>query len=170
MSTAPHLEPWMRGPIEGVDPLTTPALYALQHAREDLAKWTEDLSAQQLWESVHGLAPVGFHLRHIAGSTDRLMTYLQDGSLTEEQLRRMKSEDNWQHGADRVALLAEVEASFGQAEAVIRALDPATLPEPRTIGRKKLPTTVAGLLQHIGEHIMRHVGEAIITAKLVRHS
>ncbi|MCX6624349.1 MAG: DinB family protein [Acidobacteria bacterium] len=168
--SANQLEPWMRGPVAGVHPLTTPALYALWHAREDLEKWTDGLTPQQLWTSLHGLAPVGFHIRHIAGSTGRLMTYLQGGSLSEEQLRHLKSEDDWNRGSDRQALLAEVETAFQQAEAAIRALDPATLPEPRTIGRKKLPTTVAGLLQHIGEHAMRHVGEAIITAKLAGHS
>jgi hypothetical protein len=164
------LEPWMRGPIEGVDPLTAPALYALRHAREDLEKWTAGFTPAQLWASVHGLAPVGFHIRHIAGSTDRLMTYLEGATLSEEQLRRLKSEDDWNQGTDRQSLLSELEAVFQRSDAVIRALDPATLSEPRAIGRKKLPTTVIGLLQHIGEHAMRHVGEAIITAKLVHHS
>lgn len=170
MSANPQLEPWMRGPVEGVDPLTCPALYAIQHVREDIAKWTEGLTAAQLWTSVQGLAPVGFHVRHIAGSTDRLLTYLQGGSLSEDQMRHLKSEDDWSLGSDRATLLAELEEALGKAEAVVRALDPSTLAEPRAIGRKKLPTTVAGLLQHVGEHAMRHVGEAIITAKVVRHS
>ena len=30
-------EPWMRGPIPGVDPLLAPILYSFQMAREDLA-------------------------------------------------------------------------------------------------------------------------------------
>ena len=50
----------------------------------------------------------------------------------------------------------------------IRAIDPGTLAEPREVGRRQLPTTVAGLLTHIAEHTARHVGEAIITAKVIR--
>ena len=40
--------------------------------------------------------------------------------------------------------------------------------EPREIGRKKLPTTVIGLLTHIAEHTQRHVGQAISASKLAR--
>jgi hypothetical protein len=39
---------------------------------------------------------------------------------------------------------------------------------PRTIGRKKLPTTVLGLMVHIAEHTQRHLGQAITIAKAVR--
>jgi uncharacterized damage-inducible protein DinB len=56
--------------------------------------------------------------------------------------------------------------AFGDAEAVIRAIDPATHGDARTVGRKRLPTTVIGLLTHIAEHTQRHVGQAIVTAKL----
>jgi hypothetical protein len=33
------------------------------------------------------------------------------------------------------------------------------------VGRKRLPTTVIGLLTHIAEHTQRHVGQAIGAAK-----
>jgi uncharacterized damage-inducible protein DinB len=66
----------------------------------------------------------------------------------------------------REELLAGMNRAFGDAEAVIRAIDPATLAEARTVGRKRLPTTVIGLLTHIAEHTQRHVGQAIAAAKL----
>jgi len=65
-------------------------------------------------------------------------------------------------------LLAALDAAFTHAESIVRALDPATLSTPREVGRKRLPTTVIGLLTHIAEHTQRHVGQAITTAKLVR--
>jgi len=68
--------------------------------------------------------------------------------------------------ASREQLLAALNRAFGDAEAVIRAMDPATLADARTVGRKRLPTTVIGLLTHIAEHTQRHVGQAIVTAKL----
>jgi hypothetical protein len=159
-------EPWMRGPIEGVSPLTAPILYTFQHAREDLAKFTEGLTVEQIWASPHGFGSVGFHIRHIGGSTDRLITYLRGEQLTPAQLEFLKAEKN--PGADTSALLGEMEEFFRKAEVTVRALDPATLSEPREIGRKRLPSTVNGLLVHTAEHIQRHIGQAISAAKLVR--
>lgn len=156
----------MRGPIEGVSPLAAPVLYSFQQAREDLARYTEGLTPVQIWATPHGLGSLGFHLRHIAGSTDRLMTYLQGRQLSQTQMETLRREH--EAGADREELLAGIEAAFRQAETVVRALDPATLTEPREIGRKRLPSTVIGLLTHIAEHTQRHVGQAISAAKLVR--
>lgn len=112
----------------------------------------------------HGFGSVGFHLRHIAGSTDRLMTYLQNRSLTSEQLSVLQGEHE-PGGAGRDALLAGLDQAFREAEAVVRNLDPAALAEPRGVGRQRLPTTVAGLLTHIAEHTQRHIGQAISAAK-----
>ena len=69
-------------------------------------------------------------------------------------------------GVQTCALPISLNRAFGDAEAVIRATDPATLGDARTVGRKRLPTTVIGLLTHIAEHTQRHVGQAIVTAKL----
>jgi len=49
-------------------------------------------------------------------------------------------------------------------------LDATRLTDAREIGRKRLPTTVLGLLTHIAEHTQRHVGQAISAAKLARAS
>ncbi len=164
MSTLP--EPWLRGPLTGIHPLLAPVFYAFQHAREDLRQATEGLDPARLWERPHGLTPVGFHLRHIAGSVDRLTTYLQGLPLTAAQLSELDQES--QPGADRGELLDTVDRAFTRAEQVFRAIDPATLPDARTVGRRHLPTTVIGLLTHIAEHTLRHVGEVVVTAKLLK--
>ena len=161
-------EPWLRGPIPGVDTLVAPILYALQQAREDLAHHTEGLTTAQIWARPHGFGPVGFHLRHIAGSVERLMTYVQGRQLSAEQFAAL--DHQMDPGASRDELMAGIERSFSEAERIVRAIDPWTLAEPRTVGRKQLPTTVIGLLTHIGEHTTRHVGEAICAAKLARIS
>jgi uncharacterized damage-inducible protein DinB len=161
-------EPWMRGPIEGVHPLVAPILYSFQQAREDIAKYTEALTANQLWESPHGFGSVGFHILHIAGSTDRLMTYLQGRQLTEAQLATLLAEKSTT-GLSRKELLGHLDHAFRSAEAVVRALDPATLAESREVGRQRLPSTVIGLLTHIAEHTQRHVGQAISAAKWALH-
>src|SRR4051812_3766846 len=89
-SAAPQTEPWMRGPIPGVHFLIAPLLYSFQMAREDLAKHTAGLTTEQIWATPHGFGSVGFHLRHIAGSTDRLMTYVDGGQLSEAQMAALK--------------------------------------------------------------------------------
>ena len=164
----PGPEPWLRGPIPGVDPLVAPILYSFQQAREDLAHWTAGLTTEQVWARPHGFGPVGYHLRHIAGSVARLMTYVQGRELSPEQFAEIARQMD--PGASLEELMAELERSLSAAEAVVRAIDPATLAAPRTVGRKRLPTTVIGLLTHIAEHTTRHVGEAISAAKLARVS
>jgi uncharacterized damage-inducible protein DinB len=154
----------MRGPIEGVPTLLAPILYSFQQAREDLARFTEGLTQAQLWATPYGFGSVGFHLRHIAGSTDRLMTYLEGRPLSETQMDFLKHEHD--PGASREELISAMNTVFERAEAVVRSLDVSTLEAPREIGRKKLPTTVIGLLTHIAEHTQRHVGQAISAAKL----
>ncbi|HLX44960.1 MAG TPA: DinB family protein [Bryobacteraceae bacterium] len=159
-------EPWLRGPIPGLDPSIAPILYAFAQAREDLAHYTDGLTPEQIWSRPYDLASVGFHMRHIAGSIDRLMIYLTGAQLSESQLASLAAESV--PGASREELLAELDAACTRAESIVRALDPAILPTPREVGRKRLPTTVIGLLTHIAEHTQRHVGQAITTAKLVR--
>jgi uncharacterized damage-inducible protein DinB len=160
-------EPWLRGPLPGVNPALAPLLHSFQQAREDLARHTEGLTAEQIWARPFGLGSVGFHVRHIAGSTDRLMTYLKGGQLDESQMAELRAEEQ-PGGPSREELLANLDRVFDAAEATVRAMDPATLPDPRAVGRQRLPTTVAGLLTHIAEHTQRHVGQAISAARLAR--
>ena len=157
----------MRGPIKGVHPLLAPVLYSFQMAREDLEQYTAGLPPACIWATPHGLASVGFHILHIAGSTSRLVTYLQGEELTPAQLDAMAAEES-PGKPSREQLLAALNHAFSDAEAVIRATDPATLGDPRTVGRKRLPTTVIGLLTHIAEHTQRHVGQAIVASKLAQ--
>jgi hypothetical protein len=109
---------------------------------------------------------VGFHIRHIAGSVDRLMTYLQGRQLEPEQMAALREEMT--PGTSREDLLSELDVSLDAAEAVIRAIDVSSLTDARAVGRLALPSTVIGLLVHIAEHTQRHIGQAITTAKIVR--
>ena len=129
-------EPWLRGPLAGVHPLVAPTLHAFAQAREDLALWTDGLTDAEIWLRPYGLAPVGFQLRHIAGSVERLTTYLRGEQLTPEQLIAIPREMD--PGPGRLKLLAEVNEALQQCEQVIRSLDPAILTDPRRVGRKAI--------------------------------
>jgi hypothetical protein len=163
-----YIEPWLRGPLADVHPLLAPTLHAYAQAREDLASWTDGLTDAEIWSRPQGLAPVGFHLRHIAGSVQRLTAYIRGQQLTPEQLDAIHHEMD--PGPGRSSLLDEANRALQDSEQVIRSLDPALLAEPRGVGRKHLPTTVIGLVVHLAEHTQRHVGELIITAKLAQKS
>jgi len=159
-------EPWLRGPLPGVHPLLAPTLHAFAQAREDIARWTDGLTDEEIWLRPRGVAPVGFQLRHIAGSVERLTRYLQGLDLTPRHLADLQEEMNG--GASRSVLLEEVNRALDESERVIRNINPDTLCDPRAVGRKRLPTTVIGLVVHLAEHTQRHVGELIVTIKVVQ--
>ena len=112
-----------------------------------------------------GLAPVAFQLRHIVGSLDRLLTYAEGKSLNAAQLKTLAEEMRPEGSKEEI--LAEFESGLSDAERRVCAIDFAAWSEPREVGRRKLPTTVAGLLIHCAEHTQRHVGQAITTAKVL---
>src|SRR3954470_15009531 len=86
------LEPWMRGYLSDHHPILAAVLYALQQAREAVSVRTEALAHEQLWRETGNIAPVGFHIRHIAGSVDRLITYAVGKSLSEDQMTALNEE------------------------------------------------------------------------------
>jgi uncharacterized damage-inducible protein DinB len=140
-------------------------LHALQLADEDLRKWCGNLSDAELNAQPAGAAPVAFHIRHLARSLDRLLTYAAGQNLSEEQMAHLRTELD--PGATRDELFAELIAALADGAARVRALARTNLEEARTVGKKRLPTTLGGLLVHVAEHTQRHVGQAIITAKVV---
>jgi uncharacterized damage-inducible protein DinB len=147
-----------------------PAAHALLQTREDLERAAAGLSGEELWARPGGAASVGFHLRHIAGSIDRLLTYARGGALTEAQLAVLAREEG--RGAPEeekaAALVLAAIAAVDEALRVIRSTAVDTLGEPRTVGRAALPSTVRGLLFHIAEHTQRHTGQIVTTARIAR--
>jgi uncharacterized damage-inducible protein DinB len=139
-------------------------LHSFEQVRHDLAKWTADIPESRVWEHLGSVAPLGFQLRHIAGSVDRLSTYAVGGSLTEDQVATLRAES--EPGAPLNELLADVDDSLRRSAAAISTLT--NHAEARYVGRKRLPTTVGGLLVHLAEHTQRHLGEAIVTCKLLK--
>jgi hypothetical protein len=154
-------EPWLRATKLDVDPALAAVLFALQQVREDLC----GLALEDVWRAIPGIPSLGFQLSHIAGSLDRLTTYLEGGELTESQLAFLSAERT--SGLSRGQLMTQVESALQRTEAALRAVDPATYGDARYVGRKRIPTTVIGLAIHIAEHTQRHCGQAITTSKLL---
>jgi uncharacterized damage-inducible protein DinB len=162
-------EAWLRGPLDGIDPLLMPAAHALVQAATDIEQAAQNLTVQELWSRPGGAASVGFHLRHVAGSIDRLFTYARGKQLTAEQHQALALEAiPGEAPAEANALTREVLARIEDALEVVRLTPTETLFEPRAVGRALLPTNVFGLIFHIAEHTQRHTGQIVTTAKIVR--
>ena len=162
-------EPWLRGPVPGVPAALMPAAHALLQVAEDVERAARPLSPGELWASPGGAASVGFHLRHLAGSIDRLLTYARGDALDAAQHAALAAErDPGSPPADAAALVGPALAAVHGAIDVPRRTDPATLAEPRLVGRSRLASTVGGLLFHTAEHSQRHAGQIVTTAKVVR--
>jgi uncharacterized damage-inducible protein DinB len=142
-----------------------PLFFSFAQVREDLARHASGLSDAQVWRQVDR-ASVGFHLKHLAGSVDRITTYLLDGQLSPPQLAFLQQESAPDLTVD--ALLRLVDESLRHSEDLLRTLDPGALYDARKVGRKELPSTVIGLLVHLAEHTHRHLGQAITMCKMVR--
>ena len=163
---APATEPWLRGSYAGVPAAGRAVLHALDLALDDIQKWTAGLTGAEIHVEPLGLASIAYHLRHIARSTDRILTYAEGGELTAAQFAALKSE---KAGAEPMAaLLAEVQSTFASAAGRIRALAAANLEAPRAVGRKRLPTSLGGALIHVADHTQRHAGQLVTTAKVLK--
>ena len=159
------LEPWLRGTEIEVPAVGRAILHALRLAEEDLHKWCGSLSDEQLNARPGDAPPVAFHIRHLSRSLDRLLAYAEGRSLSSEQVARLGTELD--AGATSDELFAELGAALADASVRVRALAGKNLEEVRFVGKKRLPTTLGGLLVHIADHTQRHVGQAITTARLV---
>lgn len=161
------VEAWLRGPLPGIPALLLPVAHALVQAKEDLRAATLDLTPAQLWERPGGAASVGFHLRHIRGSADRLLTYALGRSLSAEQVAAL-GEEREPVSSTASELLDDVDSGLDRVLAELRRTPGDRLLDARHVGRARLSSTVLGLLFHIAEHTQRHTGQVITTAKIVR--
>jgi len=161
----PYIEPWMRGTHTEVPAAARAVLHALDLALDDLTRWTTGLSDAEVHSHPLGLPSVAFHLRHIARSVDRILSYAEGNQLTADQLAVLKTE---QTGDETLAaLMAEVEASFSNAAERVRVLATADFETFRGIGRKLMPASLGGALIHVADHTQRHVGQVVTTAKVL---
>jgi uncharacterized damage-inducible protein DinB len=168
-STIKGTEAWLRGALPDVSLLLTPAAHALIQAAIDIECAATPLTTKEVWRRPGGAPSVGFHLRHIAGSIDRLLTYARGQQLSAEQLRELSMESLSSEPAEEpVILVNTVVARIEVALQVLRTTPDELLAEPRGVGRAKLPSTVFGLLFHIAEHTQRHTGQIVTTARIVR--
>jgi uncharacterized damage-inducible protein DinB len=159
-------EPWLSGPVPGVIPELMPAAHMLLNAKSDLSQLPR-LSAEMLQATPGGAASIGFHLAHIAGAIDRLLTYSEGKFLSEAQRAASGAEKNaGERGVDD--LLDSANRAIEYALDALKQASRQTLFEERKVGRAQLPSTTIGLLYHAAEHTVRHAGQVLTTAKILQ--
>jgi uncharacterized damage-inducible protein DinB len=161
------LEIWLRGPIPKVPPLLQPVAHALLQARDELNAAMHDFPPALLNERPAGVASVGFHLQHLAGVLDRLLTYARREALTEPQFAAFSAEvPPLTIEENTVAKLVQsfndtVDRALIQLEGIAET----SLTEVRGVGRAQVPSTLIGVLVHAAEHTTRHLGQLLVTAQ-----
>jgi uncharacterized damage-inducible protein DinB len=162
-------EVWLRGPVPGIQPLLQPAAHTLLQVGEDVLPIVQDLTPDQLWARPGGAAAIGFHLAHLPGSLDRLLTYSRGESLSAEQFARLAAERTVHDDRPELSkLLATFQAGLDSAIAYLRTVPDDALLTPREVGRKRLPSTTLGLIFHAAEHSARHAGQIVTLTRVVR--
>ena len=158
------MEPWLRGSLPDLDPVTSHLVRAGQHIREDLSAALAPLAPAEIWTKPHDVTSAGFHAKHLAGSTTRLCAYLGGRSLTREELSAIPLEVVGPE--DAAELIRRVDWAFDLYEQQVRALRPEDFGTLRYVGRARIAVTAISLAIHIAEHGQRHVGQAVSAAKL----
>ncbi len=161
-------EVWQRGPLENIPTILQPVAHTLLQAREELASIMKNFPENLLWERPAGVASPAFHLQHLRGVLDRLFTYAKNKSLTQEQLSALSAEGNNAEFDGNVAELInlfnnQVDISIND----LRNANTNELTDIRLVGRKKIPSTLMGLYVHSAEHTMRHIGQLLVTVKIL---
>jgi uncharacterized damage-inducible protein DinB len=161
-------EVWLRGPLPDYPDELQPVAHSLLQVREEIASVAR-LPSEQLWARPGGVASIGFHLRHLAGSLDRLLTYARGDRLSAAQRAALSAEGRDGSLEERAETLVQTaHDAIDRALAHVRTTPLCALNELRTVGRASLPSTVLGLLFHAAEHAQRHSAQIITTAKIVK--
>ena len=162
-------EVWQRGPVENIPALLQPVAHALLQAREEVGEIMNGFPENLLWEKPAGAASPGFHLQHITGVLDRLFTYARNESLTNGQAYTLSVEGDKDKTTQSMFQLIELfnnQVSISIDE--LSKTDVEILTDVRTVGRKKIPSTLIGLYFHAAEHTMRHIGQLLVTVKVLK--
>jgi len=169
MATTDKPEVWLRGPLPDMPGLLQPVAHALLQAREEVEALMQNFPEDLLWERPAGVASVGFHLQHLRGVLDRLFTYARGEQLTDEQLVALRAEGKVPEQEGKVLdLVQDLDRQVSKALEQLRQTNEQQLLEPRGVGRAQIPSTVLGLFVHGAEHTQRHVGQLLVTARILQ--
>lgn len=161
-------EVWLRGPVDNIPAMLQPVAHALIQSGEEVEKLMFGFPTEKLWLRPAGVASVGFHLQHFVGVLDRLFTYARGESLSDQQFVYLRNEGNPPSTNTTVdELVHNFKAQISKAILQLERTSEETILTNVVVGRKKLPSTVLGLLFHAAEHTQRHTGQLLVTVRVL---
>ncbi len=118
MSVQTQPEVWLRGPIEGIEPLLQPVAHALLQMLEDVGKVCTPLTNDELWGRPGGAASVGF------------FTYARGEVLSDGQRAALFKEKTDGSGTAE-ELIQQLRKTIEAALSQLRSTDSSSLLKPR---------------------------------------
>jgi uncharacterized damage-inducible protein DinB len=161
------MEAWLTGPVPGVTAVLMPAAHSFVQVKQELSELLVGLSVDEIWQTPGGSTSIGFHALHLAGATDRLLTYARGEQLSAAQVEATRAERTVT-GLTAEDIIARVSGAMDAALDQLRRTSHDSVGEPREVGRQRLPSTVLGLLFHAAEHSTRHMGQIATLRKVIK--
>lgn len=162
-------EPWLRSPLPDIVDELQPVAAMFVAAKEDILRAVEGLGHDELWKKPNGAASIGFHIIHLAGATDRLMSYAEGAVLTDAQKADLAAERDADAQRPTLDVLTQqLATALDAAVKRLEGISSADLATARELGRAKVPTSMRALILHAGEHAARHAGQIVTTVMIAR--
>ena len=137
-------------------------VYLATEYRAKLRTAVEALPAEALWWRANDQSnSVGNLLLHLAGN---VREWIVSGVGGAPNVRHRAGEFEARSGHDARALLAALDQTLDEADAVLAGLSPADLGASRAIQGRDV--TIFEAVYHVVEHFSMHVGQIIFVAKL----
>ena len=169
MSVDQQTEFWLSGPVAGITPVLQPVAHAILQARREVQEVLQNFPEALSGQHPGGVASVAFHLQHLAGVLDRLFAYARGEQLSVQQLDALQKEGKEDKNLLLAGLLQQFNDQVDAAIAQLKDTKEESVLELRYVGRKQIPSNVLGLLFHAAEHIQRHTGQLLVTARVLKN-
>ena len=120
-------EHWLRGPVANIPSMLQPVVHALLQARDEINQVMDGFPENRLWVKPAEMASVAFHLKHIPGVLDRLLTYADGHELTAGQRAYLAEESKEDSSQDVGNLVGMLNAGIDETIKKVGLIDVATL-------------------------------------------
>ncbi len=141
---------------------------SLEDLEESIELWTKDLSQEDFfWIAACDLNPIAGLIKHIAGSSKRLLSYAQ-GIRIDEKHKPTAAQEMKVQGISPQIILENFKTDLDLVKKGILAFDDKRLNTMRKIGNYETELKAAFILQHLVEHAQLHLGQIIVISKLIK--
>ncbi|MFN4071845.1 MAG: DinB family protein [Thermus sp.] len=163
----PDPAPFLEALEPGVSPGVSAWIKGLKEVEAHLHRWAFDLSEEGFWwRPKEGLNPIGGLVRHITGSSLRLLSYAFPQELPDWAKRGREWELQGEPEA-KEAVQVRFQEAWARLLSAFRGLREEDLAQEVPVGTQGLRAPRAHILHHLVEHAQHHAGQIIYARKLL---